>query len=409
MHEEQQQQQAQTAEKPQAERASWMQPPEANLPAMRGLIAAGAPVTPIIPSTMEEVWRLAVWVAKAGYAPLSYADVPRDDSGRKIRDAVPFFDPTKIAVGIMHGMEVGFSPIAALQSIAVINGMPSIWGDGALALVRSKNLLESIKEWKEGEPKTPGWTHRVVIHRRNDTSTYEGSFSWQEAMDADLTGKDTWKKYPGRMLRWRAVSWPLRDAFGDVLKGLSIREEAMDIVRLEEDASGVLVPAAAAQPVESKTYVPAKPTQADYAEPKAPEPTAEADAREAAAEAEALRRRATAEGGDVAGEAGEDGGEPMEFHVLDRDGRLIDYYTQPHEAANKLASVYASAASRDALQALRESNRDMIMTLPPEDKATVAEADAAAMTRFDASRPGSPSPSPQKPAGKAKGKTGSLL
>ena len=40
----------------------------------------------------------------------------------------------------------GFTPMAALQSIAVVNGMPTIYGDGMLALVRASGLLEDIIE-----------------------------------------------------------------------------------------------------------------------------------------------------------------------------------------------------------------------------------------------------------------------
>ena len=46
-------------------------------------------------------------------------------------------------IAIMHGLEVGLSPLSALQRIAVINGRPTIWGDGALALVKASGLCEA--------------------------------------------------------------------------------------------------------------------------------------------------------------------------------------------------------------------------------------------------------------------------
>jgi hypothetical protein len=54
-------------------------------------------------------------------------------------------------VAIMHGLEVGLTPMASLQRIAVVNGRPTIWGDGAIGLVRGSGACEWIREKIEGE------------------------------------------------------------------------------------------------------------------------------------------------------------------------------------------------------------------------------------------------------------------
>ena len=54
-----------------------------------------------------------------------------------------------ILVAMLHGQEVGLPHLQALQSIAVINGIPSIYGDAALSLVRASGLLEDFDEWIE--------------------------------------------------------------------------------------------------------------------------------------------------------------------------------------------------------------------------------------------------------------------
>src|SRR3990172_134292 len=99
-----------------------------NVPA-RVPLTSGGRIAAIAPQSIEEVFRLASAIAAAGFAPKSYGT-----------------DANKITVGIIHGMEVGLTPMAALQSIAVINGTPTIWGDGALALVRASGHLEDIEE-----------------------------------------------------------------------------------------------------------------------------------------------------------------------------------------------------------------------------------------------------------------------
>ena len=54
-------------------------------------------------------------------------------------------NPSDCLVAMQLGVEVGFSPMQALQTICVINGRPTIWGDGAKALVVASGLSEFIK------------------------------------------------------------------------------------------------------------------------------------------------------------------------------------------------------------------------------------------------------------------------
>src|SRR4051812_39570725 len=94
------------------------QPPK--LPTMQ----SGGAVRAIVPQDFEGAWRIANAVVKSGMAP------------RGIDTA------EKAMVAIMHGMEVGMTPMMALQSIAPINGRPAIYGDGALGLCQGSGLLE---------------------------------------------------------------------------------------------------------------------------------------------------------------------------------------------------------------------------------------------------------------------------
>src|SRR5690242_10116669 len=59
--------------------------------------------------------------------------------------------PGDILACIQFGAEVGLGPMQALQSIAVINGRPSLFGDVMLALVASSGLLVHHKEYHEGD------------------------------------------------------------------------------------------------------------------------------------------------------------------------------------------------------------------------------------------------------------------
>lgn len=180
-------------------------------------LVTGASVSAIIPRNLDEVARVANAVLVAGLEPSSYR-------GRDDRETA-----SRVIVGIMKGAEIGLPPMAALSTIAIINGRACLWGDGAMAVIQNTGNLEWIKESFEGEPMTDGWTAVCIIKRRGQSEPYERRFSWADATRAKLTSKGPWREYPQRMMRWRAASWAMRDSFADALMGLSIAEEAQDM------------------------------------------------------------------------------------------------------------------------------------------------------------------------------------
>jgi hypothetical protein len=151
-----------------------------------------------------------------------------------------FNSPEAVMVAIQHGMELGLAPMQALQSIAVVNGKPVIYGDTALALATSHPAFLDIEETVEGNVAT-------CVVKRRDRSAVVRTFSEADAKKAGLWGKaGPWQQYPNRMLQMRARSWALRDAFPDALRGLGIREEVQDYqiktARGREVANSVVLP-----------------------------------------------------------------------------------------------------------------------------------------------------------------------
>ena len=159
--------------------------------------------------SIDEAFRFAKAVAMSGFAPKGLEK------------------PESILIAIQHGMELGLRPMAALQSIAIINGRPGIYGDAALALVRGSGLMESYAQRTEGEGDK---LRAVVTVKRKGENAMESVFSVADAKVASLWGKQgPWSQYPTRMLLFRARGFALRDAFGDVLKGMRTTEELQDI------------------------------------------------------------------------------------------------------------------------------------------------------------------------------------
>lgn len=156
-----------------------------------------------------------------------------------------FNSPEAVMVAVQHGLELGLAPMQALQSIAVVNGKPVIYGDTALALATSHPAFLDIEETVEGNVAT-------CVVKRRDRSAVVRTFSEADAKKAGLWGKaGPWQQYPNRMLQMRARSWALRDAFPDALRGLGIREEVQDYqiktARGREVASSVVLPETAAE------------------------------------------------------------------------------------------------------------------------------------------------------------------
>lgn len=169
-------------------------------------------VVALQPQTMGEMLEFAKTIASSDMVPKEFRGKPGD-----------------IVLAIQHGAELGMKPAQSLQSICVINGKPSIYGDTMLALVMASGLLDSIDEefLEDREGKTTGATCTVV---RRGFEPLERKFTMSHAAKANLTGKPgPWSQYPARMCQMRARAWALRDRFPDILKGMQIREEAEDI------------------------------------------------------------------------------------------------------------------------------------------------------------------------------------
>lgn len=160
----------------------------------------------LTPKSLDEAMRFADALSKSTIVPKDFAS-----------------NPGNILVAIQWGMELGLQPMQAMQNIAVINGRPSLWGDAVIGIVRGSPLCEYIYEDDDGETAT------CRVKRRGEKEQVR-TFSMADANAAGLTNKPgPWKQYPKRMRQMRARAFALRDVFPDVLRGMPIAEEVMDI------------------------------------------------------------------------------------------------------------------------------------------------------------------------------------
>jgi hypothetical protein len=199
----------------------------------RGKTTTGSPGTK---STALRRSAAAVRSIEPGYASalLEYAAILHK-GGLGGKDASR---PEAVAAKIEVGRDLGLPPTQAVANVMIVNGKPTLWGDAALALIRSSGLLESIEESFEGEPSPDDsgrptnrdYTAVFTVKRTGTESSRTAKFSVQDAIRAGLWGKSgPWQTYPERMLMWRAKGFACRDEFQDVLCGCIFTEEAMDL------------------------------------------------------------------------------------------------------------------------------------------------------------------------------------
>lgn len=183
----------------------------------------------LTPQTLDEAMAFASMMSKSNIVPKDYQD-----------------NPGNVLVAIQWGMELGLQPLQAMQNIAVINGRPSIWGDAMLAIVRGSGLLESIKE-------DIAETGAVCTIKRRGEDVVSREFTIEDAKRAGLYCKQgPWQQYTKRMMQMRARAFALRDVFPDVLRGINIAEESIDLPA-EKDMGAAEVIETAQAPAASKT------------------------------------------------------------------------------------------------------------------------------------------------------------
>lgn len=169
---------------------------------------APTPAFDLTPQNFDQALRLADYLASSEMVPKAYRGRPGD-----------------CLIAMQWGFEVGLKPLQALQSIAAINGKPSLYGDAGKALLISHGCI--IDE-DDTEIVKKNQRARCKITRPGRPPV-ERTFSMADAETALLTKKDgPWKQYPYRQLAWRAFWFAARDAAADILRGMAGAEETMD-------------------------------------------------------------------------------------------------------------------------------------------------------------------------------------
>lgn len=162
------------------------------------------------PQTFDQALTFANYLAESEMVPKQFRGKPGD-----------------CLIAMQWGYEVNFKPLQALQSIAVINGKPGIYGDAGKAILLAAGCIideddtEVVKRTGRGRCKIT----------RPGRPPCERTFSVEDAKAAKLWEKEgPWRNYPHRQMAWRAFWFAARDCAADLLRGMGGAEEAIDVV-----------------------------------------------------------------------------------------------------------------------------------------------------------------------------------
>ena len=154
-------------------------------------------------STFDELERMSVFLSKAGDA------CPKHFQGK----------PAMVGAVIMFGQELGLTPMVAVRSVCVISGTMTLKAELMLTLALQRGVKA---KWAENTNEAA-----TLVLSRDGVEFLPVRFTLEDAKRAELLGNATWKKYPGNMLRARAITNAIRMHCPDVLGPCIYSEEEM--------------------------------------------------------------------------------------------------------------------------------------------------------------------------------------
>lgn len=135
----------------------------------------------------------------------------------------------KIMVALQIGMDLGLTPIMALNSVYIVNGKPTLFGEAVPYLIlRDGHKIEwgvyDDEQGNEHQIQNNAKQAAVRITRKDTGQKMSQLFTMQMAIDRGYTKNPVYKTFPENMLMWRAIGMIAKFICTDSLKGLDIKE-----------------------------------------------------------------------------------------------------------------------------------------------------------------------------------------
>ena len=175
--------------------------------------------TALVPSSFQELMQISEMIAGA-------------------RGLVPNHvqSPAHAAALIMRGAELGLAPMESLSALHLIDGKVSLSADTMLKVAIAGGVRVSYPDFT---------SERVTVElTRPGFEPFRCTWDLKMAKNAQLAGRQNYRKFPRAMLRARAVSEAVRAYCPDLLSGAYLPEELTpDRVEVTQERPAPAAPA----------------------------------------------------------------------------------------------------------------------------------------------------------------------
>lgn len=166
----------------------------------------------------DAAYRIALVLAPTSFVPNSYRK--RGDQWLAAETVAQ-----TAAAAMLAGDEVGLSPMQSLAAIDVIEGKPALNALAQRALVQAHGHEVWVHERSGGDRRGTFVTMRG--RRKGSDHIEEVTWSWDRAVQADLSSKRNWTRHTEAMCLARASAEICRLIAADVLMGLAYAAEEL--------------------------------------------------------------------------------------------------------------------------------------------------------------------------------------
>ena len=143
--------------------------------------------------------------------------------------------PANLLFAVEYADALGIPRINAITSVHVIEGKPSASADLIGSLVRKAGHRLRVRVEGGG---IKAVVTATIVRADDPDFEFKSVWNWTRALNAGVTGKDNWKKWPEAMMKARAITEVAREAASDALFGVVYTPEELDDV-VDEDGNVV--------------------------------------------------------------------------------------------------------------------------------------------------------------------------
>jgi hypothetical protein len=152
---------------------------------------------------------------------IAYSDIERMGKAISMSKLFGLQTPEQAIALMLIAQAEGLHPAIAARDYHIIQGRPALKADAMLSRFQAAG---GKVQWTELTDKKVS-----AIFSHPQGGSVEIDWTMERAKQADLGGKDMWKKYPRQMLRARVISEGIRTVYPGCLVGFYTPEEVMDM------------------------------------------------------------------------------------------------------------------------------------------------------------------------------------